>query len=149
VVEGCLYEFGKSCIGGHPSRSLIIDISDGKTYVENKIFTRQELEEIKAFNDKQLYVTLPCEIKEHLNIFSCDFTERIRSSLNSSYDWETNYNRDKSFDLDWIKRTIYTLARLYEDGSLNKDHLEQWYNIHVWSFIDRLFENIEGLGIIR
>ena len=49
---------------------------------------------------------------------------------------ETNYNKDKSFDLDWIKRTIYTLARLYEDGSLNKDHLEQWYNIHVWSFID-------------
>ncbi|CAG8749377.1 12052_t:CDS:1, partial [Racocetra fulgida] len=28
-------------------------------------------------------------------------------------------------------------------------HLEAWYNIHVWSFIDKSFNELEGIDVSR
>jgi hypothetical protein len=60
---------------------------------------------------------------------------------NETQEWEKPYTRSKSFDLDWIKHSICTLLREYEDGSFEFDHNEQWYNVHIWGLIDLFWEH--------
>ncbi|ORE13961.1 hypothetical protein BCV71DRAFT_162405, partial [Rhizopus microsporus] len=49
---------------------------------------------------------------------------------------------------DWIKHSVYTLLREYEDGSFELDHNEQWYNVHIWG-VDRWFGNVQGVKVVR
>ncbi|KAI8069862.1 uncharacterized protein B0P05DRAFT_639400 [Gilbertella persicaria] len=148
VVEDNLYAFGKLQIGDHPSQSLIFDPGDSELYVKNDVFTEEEIEEIKAYKNFKP-IQLPDDIKQYLNKFNCQSTADIRKALNEKQSWEECYDREKHFDLDWIKHSVYTLVREYENGSLKKDHLENWYNIHIWCMIDHIFGNLEGLEIIR
>jgi TolB-like protein len=46
VVEDVLYNFSKQCVVDHPSCSIILDLDD-LTYVNKKLFTKEELEEMK------------------------------------------------------------------------------------------------------
>lgn len=46
VVEDVLYNFSKQCVVDHPSCSIILDLND-LTYVNEKFFTKEELEEMK------------------------------------------------------------------------------------------------------
>ncbi|KAI7857762.1 hypothetical protein BDC45DRAFT_532593 [Circinella umbellata] len=127
IVEDSLYAFGKLQIGDHPSQSLIFDLGDTDSYIKNGVFTEQEIEEIKAYKSPK----------------------HVQKALNEKQSWEECYNREKHFDLDWIKHSVYTLVREYENSSLMKDHLENWYNIHIWCMIDHIFGDVEGLEIIR
>jgi predicted nuclease of restriction endonuclease-like RecB superfamily len=147
-VEDGLYAFGKSQIEDHPSQSLIFDPNDSESYIKNGIFTKEEIEEIKIYKSPKPIV-LPDDIKQYLNKFNRQSTADIRSVLNEKQSWEEYYDHKKHFDLDWIKHSVYTLVKEYENGSLMKDHLENWYNIHIWCIIDRVFGNLEGLEIIR
>ncbi|CAJ0834800.1 13086_t:CDS:2 [Entrophospora sp. SA101] len=36
----------------------------------------------------------------------------------------------------------------YETCSLKQNHLELWYLVHIWSFIDRAFEDIDGIEAV-
>ncbi|RIB14842.1 hypothetical protein C2G38_1620653 [Gigaspora rosea] len=58
-----------------------------------------------------------------------------------------NFDRTKYFNFDWIKNTIHSLLLEFESGTLQQDHLEAWYNIHVWSFIDKFFNELEGINV--
>jgi hypothetical protein len=80
------------------------------------------MEEIKAYKSHKLK-ELPGDIK-YLNKFNCKSTTDIRKVLNEKQSWEECYDREKHFDLDWIKHSVYTLVRGYENSSLMKDHLE-------------------------
>ncbi|KAI8367028.1 hypothetical protein EDC96DRAFT_544064 [Choanephora cucurbitarum] len=113
-------------IGDQSSQSLIFDPGDSELCVKNDVFTEEEIEEIKAYKNFKS-IQLPDDTKH----------------------WEECYDREKHFDLDWIKHSVYTLVREHENGSLKKDHLENWYNIHLWFMIDHIFGNLEGLEIIR
>jgi len=62
---------------------------------------------------------------------------------------DQNFDRHKDFDRDWIRNTVYNLLREYEADSLTKKHLELWLLIHVWSFIDKAFEDISGIEAVR
>ena len=62
---------------------------------------------------------------------------------------DDNFNRQKYFDHDWIRNTAYNLLREYEANSLVKEHLELWSLVHIWSFIDKAFENLEGVEAVR
>lgn len=46
VVEDVLYNFSKQCVVDHPSCSISLDLND-LTYVNEKLFTKEELEERK------------------------------------------------------------------------------------------------------
>ncbi|KAG1373919.1 hypothetical protein G6F61_009767 [Rhizopus arrhizus] len=148
IVEDSLYTFGKLHIADHPSQSLIFDAENAASYIENNVFTLEEIQEIEAFKPKE-FERLPNEIREYLNKFNCQSTNALRSVLYEKQSWEENYQRDQHFDLDWIKHSVYTLLRQYESGSLKKDHLENWYNVHIWSIIDSAFDDLEELEIIR
>ncbi|KAG2198336.1 hypothetical protein INT46_010415 [Mucor plumbeus] len=102
IVEDKLYSFGKTCFSNHPSQSLILDLNDLDIYVKSEVFTPQGIEEIKTYHAR-----------------------KVRDVLNETQEWEKSYDRSKSFDLDWIKHSIYTLLREYEYDAFEIDHNEQ------------------------
>lgn len=131
IVEDSLYAFGKLQVGDHSSQSLIFDVGDSESYIKNGVFTEEGTEEIKAYKSPKPK-EIPDDIKQYLNKFNCQSTAYIRKILNEKQSWEKCDDREKHFDLDWIKHYVYTLVREYENNSLMKDHLESWYNIHIW-----------------
>lgn len=148
IVEDSLYAFGKLQVGDHSSQSLIFDVGDSESYIKNDVFTEEGIEEIKAYKSPKPK-EIPDDIKQYLNKFNCQSTADIRKILNEKQSWEKCDDREKHFDLDWIKHSVYTLVREYENNSLMKDHLESWYNIHIWCMIDHISGDLEGLEIIR
>ncbi|KAI8981450.1 hypothetical protein BDB01DRAFT_723885, partial [Pilobolus umbonatus] len=63
--------------------------------------------------------------------------------------WETEYDINKHHDFDWFKLAVHALLREYESGSLLTSKKELWYNIHIWSFIDRMFDEVPSLEVVR
>ncbi|KAI7892566.1 uncharacterized protein EV154DRAFT_418417, partial [Mucor mucedo] len=108
----------------HPSSSFILDVED-QTYLKHGIFTESEMEEIKNENAVSITVPIPIELRDYLNSFNCNTTKQIRQSLAKRQHWE------------------------YESKSLSSSKKELWYNIHIWSFIDRLFDDIPALEVVR
>ncbi|CAG8624076.1 15273_t:CDS:2, partial [Racocetra fulgida] len=79
--------------------------------IVEKVFTKNELQEIRSFQTKQMPL-MPSELLKYLNKFS-----------------------------------FYRLQE-YESNTLSSNHLELWYLVHVWSFIDKVFNDIEELEIV-
>ncbi|KAG1145006.1 hypothetical protein G6F37_012212 [Rhizopus arrhizus] len=113
-------------------KKLVENLNDLDIYVQNEVFTPQEIEEIKTYRNAGMGKELSDDFKKYLNKFSCQNASEVRDALNETQEWEKSYDRSKSFDLDWIKHSIYTLLREYEDGSFEFDHNELWYNVHIW-----------------
>ncbi|GES84571.1 hypothetical protein GLOIN_2v1741550 [Rhizophagus clarus] len=64
-------------------------------------------------------------------------------------DMDQNFDWQKNFDHDWIQNTVYNLLQEYEANSLKKDHLKMWLLLHVWSFIDKAFENLKDVEAVK
>lgn len=136
VVENQLYEFGKLQIGDHPSQSFIFDVNDSELYIKHGTFTSDEIEEIMT--DKNNFpLQLPDDFKQYLNKFNCKSAVDIRKALNEKQSWEECYDdREKHFDLDWIKLSVYTLVkRQFEERPLGElvQHSYLVHNRpHIW-----------------
>ncbi|KAL7270019.1 hypothetical protein RUND412_007284 [Rhizina undulata] len=62
------------------------------------------------------------------------------------------YNREKHYDLVWADLVMRTLLLQYEDPdqALQREHLEVWYDIHVWGIIvDRCLQGLRGIEVSR
>ncbi|CAG8728820.1 21744_t:CDS:10 [Racocetra persica] len=147
IVEDALYVFGMKCSHEHLCHSFLID-PDDKNYIQQGIFTREELEEIKNFSKKELPL-VPDDLLKYLNSFRKSNTSDLRELIFRSDLRDQPFDRSKNFDYDWIRNTIYNLVLEYEANHLEKDHLETWIMLHVWSFIDKAFLDIEGMEIVR
>ncbi|CAG8585583.1 12542_t:CDS:10, partial [Cetraspora pellucida] len=135
VVEDELYKFGMKC--------------NDKSLIEEKVFTELELMEIRTHKLKSL-PDMPQDLLEYLGSYQLSTISDLRMQIFKSESWKISYNRQKDFDKDWIRNTIDNLIREYEVDSLKKeDHLEVWLLSHIWLFVDRAFENIEGVQAIR
>ncbi|RCH79976.1 hypothetical protein CU097_002841, partial [Rhizopus azygosporus] len=88
-------------------------------------------------------------LANYINGFNCDSTKDLRTQLLKVQDWEHDYDPKKYYDFDWVKHTIFSFVRLYESGNLKKIQKEAWYNSHVWSLIDTIFDDIKTLQVIR
>ncbi|KAL7310038.1 hypothetical protein PS15m_010846 [Mucor circinelloides] len=132
-----LYEFSKSCLVDHPSCSMILDLDD-KTYIKENLFTQEEITETKQKNMIDFVDTLPTDLANYINSFNCDSAKELRTQLLKVQD-----------DFDWVKHTIFSFVRLYESGNIKRTQKEAWYNSHVWSLIDTIFNDIEVLHVIR
>lgn len=148
VVENMMYKFSKSCLVDHPSCSMILDLDD-KTYLKEKPSTQEEITEMKQKNPIEFITTLPTDLANYINGFNCDSTKDLRTQLLKVQDWEHDYDPKKYYDFDWVKHTIFSFVRLYESGNLKKIQKEAWYNSHVWSLIDTIFDDIKTLQVIR
>ena len=70
--------------------------------------------------------------------------------LDTRQDWEgRNFDRNKDFDFDWVKHSVHSLLLEFESGTLKQNHLETWYNIHIWSLIDKSFNELKGMDVAR
>ncbi|CAI2165885.1 18039_t:CDS:10 [Funneliformis geosporum] len=147
IVEDGLYEFWMKCKYEHLSHSFIVDPNDHNYIVEN-VFTLEELNEIKEYKYKKL-PDMPIDLLKYLNSFRKYNTQDLRKLVLETQSWDMPFNRDTHFDFDWIRNSIYNLLREYEAKNLEKGHLELWYLIHIWCFIDRCFESIDGVEAVR
>ncbi|KAI7889881.1 uncharacterized protein EV154DRAFT_268247 [Mucor mucedo] len=148
VVEDVLNKLSKSCLVDHPSCSMILDLDD-KTYIKEGLFTQEEIVEMKQKNLIGFVDTLPTDLANYINGFNCDNAKELRAQLLKVQDWEHIYDSKKYHDFDWVKHTIFSFVRLYESGNLKKIQKETWYNSHVWSLIDTIFDDIDTLHVIR
>ncbi|CAJ0833909.1 12859_t:CDS:2, partial [Entrophospora sp. SA101] len=147
-VEDELYAFGMKCRFEHLAHSFIID-PDDKTYIQNKVFTSEELGEIRNTEAKDL-PQVPIDLLEYISSFRKKTTKDLRIVLNTQQDWEgENFDKTKHFNFDWIKNSVHNLLLEYEFDTLQKKHLEAWYNIHVWSLIDKSFNELKGMDVSR
>ncbi|GES83206.1 hypothetical protein GLOIN_2v1741550 [Rhizophagus clarus] len=119
-----------------------------KIYVDEEVFTESELDEIREYNFKSM-PEMPKDLLTYLNSFRVSNIPDLRNAILKSQQWDSPYNRQTHFDHDWIRNTMYNLLHEYESGSLEKDHLELWLLIHIWSFIDRVFGNVDGVEATR
>ncbi|KAG9287625.1 hypothetical protein G9A89_023975 [Geosiphon pyriformis] len=147
IVEDALYNFGIKCMHEHLSHSFVID-PDDENYLNEGIFTQHELEEIRGFQKKVL-PPVPQDLLLYLDSFRTRTTADLRRLVFRQEAMDQNFDRHEDFDRDWIRNTVYNLLREYEADSLTKEHLELWLLIHVWSFIDKAFENISGIEAVR
>ncbi|RUP52108.1 hypothetical protein BC936DRAFT_141103 [Jimgerdemannia flammicorona] len=125
IVEDALYDFGVKCTHEY-----------------------HELEEIRDFQKKVL-PPVPWDLLQYLDSFRMRTTTDLRRLVFRQEAMDENFDRHKDFDRDWIRNTVYNLLREYEADSLTKKHLELWLLIHVWSFIDKAFEDISGIEAVR
>ncbi|KAI7907771.1 uncharacterized protein BX663DRAFT_424576, partial [Cokeromyces recurvatus] len=73
--------------------------------------------------------------------------KKIRQSFAKGQHWEIEYNIGKHHDFDWLKFAVHALLREYESGSLKASKKELWYNIHNWSFIDQIFDDVPVMAV--
>ncbi|RUO95943.1 hypothetical protein BC936DRAFT_142929 [Jimgerdemannia flammicorona] len=138
VVEDALFKFGVRCRHEHLAHSFVLDPEDS-TYLKEKVFTENELND---FESKELS-KMPLDLLKYLNSFDVKTTSELRERVFRP-EMDRNFFRAKDFDRDWIRNTIYNLLQEYEADTLSSDHLELWFLIHIWGFIDKIFSNIEG-----
>ncbi|CEP12005.1 hypothetical protein [Parasitella parasitica] len=93
---------------------------------------KDALENNEHINDFFNFTEAEKALRERIIIqFNCQDAREVRDVLNETQEWEKSYGRSKSYDLDWIKHSICTLLREYEDGAFEIGHKEQWYNAHM------------------
>ncbi|CAG8765385.1 8_t:CDS:10, partial [Dentiscutata erythropus] len=147
IVEDALYNFGIKCRHEHLCHSFVIDPND-KIYVDEEVFTESELDEIRTYKIKPMPL-MPQDLLTYLNSFRVFDISDLRNAILKPQQWDSTYNRQTHFDHDWIRNTMYNLLHEYEAENLERNHLELWFLIHIWSFIDRGFGNIDGVEATR
>ncbi|KAF0436850.1 hypothetical protein F8M41_004651 [Gigaspora margarita] len=149
IVEDALYDFASKCSHEHASHSFIIDPTD-KLYVDNDVFTKEELKEIGAYKRRSL-PEIPDDLFDYLMTFAKDTLHELRHAIDQPIKViQGNFNPKKHHDYDWIRYVMHTIVQEYEVGSLRKNHLEQWYNMHLWcAIVDRCFADVDDLNLIR
>ncbi|CAG8618387.1 1540_t:CDS:10, partial [Acaulospora morrowiae] len=141
VVEDALYKFGLRCKYEHLAHSFVLD-PDDHTYLKENIFTESELREIRHFQVKETPL-MPLDLIKYLNSFNLKTSSEIRKQIFSPDQMDQDFNRSRDFDRDWIRNT--NMNR----NTLTTDHLELWLLVHVWSFTDKVFNDIEEVKVVR
>ncbi|CAG8736377.1 10127_t:CDS:10, partial [Cetraspora pellucida] len=142
VVEDALYGFGLRCKYEHLAYSFILD-PDDDTYLKENGFTESELREIRQFQVKETPL-MPLDLIKYLNSFNLKTTSEIRKQIFSPDQMDQDFNRlDTKFALPFHR------LQEYELNTLTTDHLELWILVHVWSFTDKVFNDIEEVKVVR
>ncbi|GAB5590549.1 hypothetical protein Unana1_05449 [Umbelopsis nana] len=124
-IEDELYKFARQCTYEHPSLSFIVDAYDA-TYMQHGVFTESELQEIKDYNPVVMEKS-PQDLVDYLMLFDCRTTEELRKACLENQKWIAEF----------------------EAGSLKVQHHENWYMVRIWSLIDRIFADVDGLEAVR
>nr|CAG8631909.1 9382_t:CDS:2 [Entrophospora candida] len=99
-VEDSLYEYGLKCTSEHMCHSFILD-PDDNSYINDKIFTKEELEEIRDYKKREL-PEIPEDLINYIMKFSDNKIHELRHSLkNDNESISENYVRELHHDIDW------------------------------------------------
>ncbi|CAG8617417.1 10997_t:CDS:10 [Paraglomus brasilianum] len=132
VVEDILYNF---------------DPND-KIYVNERVSLNPDLMKLRNTNLK-LLPQMPQDLLTYLYSFRVYNVLDLRKALLKAQIWDSSCSQKTHSDHDWIRNTMSNLLHEYETGSLERNHFELWYLIHVWSFVDRGFGNVKGVEAVR
>jgi hypothetical protein len=136
VVEDNLFKFGKKCKFEHLCHSFIIDPND-ETYLQRRVFTEEELTEIKTSNMIE-YPELPDDLVDYFSLFEMGTTSKELRKLNHIHsDLQLDYDSERDHMKDCINRTLSQLVLLYKNPfALATEHTEQWFQSRVWLFLE-------------
>nr|CAG8520521.1 14101_t:CDS:2 [Entrophospora candida] len=96
-VEDLLYEYGLKCTSEHMCHSFILD-PDDNSYINDKIFTKEELEEIQL-------PEIPEDLINYIMKFFDNKIHELRHSLkNDNESISENYVCELHHDIDWQVR---------------------------------------------
>ncbi|CAG8800507.1 23108_t:CDS:10, partial [Cetraspora pellucida] len=105
IVEDALYDFASKCSHEH----FIIDPID-KLYVDNDVFTKEELREIGAYKRRSL-PEIPNDLFDYLMTFAKDTLHELRHAINQPIKViQGEFNPKKHHDYDWIRYVMHTIG---------------------------------------
>ncbi|PKY39711.1 hypothetical protein RhiirA4_538298 [Rhizophagus irregularis] len=160
IVEDTMFRYGMKLNEESLIHSWILDLEDTRL---KKLFTKEEWNEIKVCNINKV-PKIPEDLAEHMVSYAENDLRALRKKVLRSW-----INPDDEYDPRWQRITnmkslkfriliisidcvISNKCTFYERNSspLERDMLENWYNINIWSIIfDRCFEQLEVVTCIR
>ncbi|KAI9279526.1 hypothetical protein BC943DRAFT_355189 [Umbelopsis sp. AD052] len=146
-VEDVLHAFAKKCTHEHAAHSFILNPLD-PTWEQLKVFTKEELHEMATFRSRKL-PPLPDELALFINDFKLTNIKGIREALWRQRDFDMDFDRNMSFDKDWVRNVVHSILMELEAGQLSQNHLEPWLISHVWSTLDRCFGDLDSVNVVR
>ncbi|RUP45379.1 hypothetical protein BC936DRAFT_148253 [Jimgerdemannia flammicorona] len=146
VVEDIMFAYGEKLKEESLIHSWILDLSD--TRVQD-LFTKEEWEEVRTHNMPKI-PKVPKELAKHMVSYATkDDVRALRKKVLQSWlDPDVEYDPAKHDVFQYIHVVYERLCTWYEQkpSSLEEHHLENWYNVNLWSLIfDRCFEQ---LGVV-
>ncbi|RUS31851.1 hypothetical protein BC938DRAFT_476926 [Jimgerdemannia flammicorona] len=149
AVEDIMFAYGVKLEEESLVHSWILDLSDTRL---QGLFTREEWEEIRTHNMPKI-PQIPKELAMHMVSYATVDVQVLREMvLRSWLDPDVEYDPAKHGVFQYIHVVYERLCTLYEQGTspLEEHHLENWYNVNVWSVIlDRCFEQLGAVVCIR
>ncbi|KAI8060440.1 hypothetical protein BC940DRAFT_227037, partial [Gongronella butleri] len=156
IVEEALYTFAKSLSYESAPHSFIVDPEDAQI-VDGKVFSPDELHEIRS-KDLKPVPEMPLRLQEYLESLNKargsiairnDTLQGLRVCLHSSQPWHATLNAPGNSDLEWAHHASMFRVTLLHQGQLEVQHQEQWYDAHVWCFMDSLLQYDCRLSVAR
>ncbi|KAI8137847.1 hypothetical protein BJV82DRAFT_524451 [Fennellomyces sp. T-0311] len=147
VVEDALFHHALLLDSERLCHSFIIDMTNNDL-VKQDVFTQIEWQEILEENRKP-NPDLPKTLKAYMNGLNSDSFSSLRSKLYERHAWQVDYDHAAHSDFDWVHSTMLNMVRLLQSKNLAYNHLESWYNAHVWRFVDTVFDDNDDVTVVR
>ncbi|ORZ02217.1 hypothetical protein BCR43DRAFT_509413 [Syncephalastrum racemosum] len=151
-VEDALYEYGKTMKKEHLCHSFILDPYD-KTYTVHKVFTEREIALIKNYQKKESAPRMPEELYDYMRQYKCGQakpTAAVREIVFRQQTWDKPFDREKSFDLVWVRCSYYQFVQELKAGDIDSnDRTETWLISRIRTMVDKVFSDIKVFHVSR
>ncbi|GBC05148.1 hypothetical protein RclHR1_06060006 [Rhizophagus clarus] len=149
-VEDAIFEYCKQQPSESYLHSWIIDLDDQEV---EKLFDVEELNEIR-YAVRELPKVDRAFAESMMRFSDVKTTSELRQVLKmtSFLNEDESYNREKHYDAEWAEIVMRKFLTDYEDPNepLQKQHLESWFDINVWSLIvDHGLRNVTRMETVR
>jgi hypothetical protein len=58
------------------------------------------------------------------------------------------FNFKQDHDYNWIVFTLYSFLRQFESGNFTRPHKESWYQSHIWSMFETVYDADDHLEAV-
>ncbi|RGB25445.1 hypothetical protein C1646_459379 [Rhizophagus diaphanus] len=149
-VEDILFEHCERLPVESLLHSWVIDLDDQET---ESLFTTEEWNEIKRAVKKlpEVDSSFAGSMMRFADVKTTSDLRRVLKTT-SYLNEDEPYDRSKHYDSEWAEIVMRKFLTYYEDPNktLQKEHLESWYDINVWSLIvDHGLCDVIGMETVR
>ncbi|KAI7869840.1 uncharacterized protein EV154DRAFT_530435 [Mucor mucedo] len=128
VIDKCQYE--------HPAFSFIVDTSD---LIWKKVFTKEELREIKNYKAPVL-PSIDEDVKNYLTSFDQDVFKKAKDFYDHAFESKFEFGTSKT--KRWIQKSVIEVAEVFEDDERIElsDFSEGDLSNKIWQFVFKCFK---------
>jgi hypothetical protein len=105
-------------------------------------------DEISTYECQKLPASLK-DLAAFINEFNLTNIQQQRGALWQQRDFDVAYEKNKSFDKDWVGNMIHSILMEMECCQLSQEHLEVWYISHICSVSDGCSGDLDAVNVIR